>query len=283
MQYPQPPPLPTFAPTVATNGTTTSAFFDGTSDAAPLSGVTALIAWDNNVAETSIRIAVPKPGELTALSESVLSSVSYDGRSATGAATNPKLSQQADALAQAFLASPASVPYAFAPAGACRRPANPPSCKAATEAFVDSGVNGAVRRFAGQDATTHVAAKPEIVVYPKPADADRYRNYYGDLATCLADLYKSGLPAGSTVDVQRVPKRGTGSLPEELGGEDRRLRLDAQGCRRHPTGQDGHRGDHGAKPCRGSRRAARFTRHDADIKTELDRLERDLASVLSQK
>ena len=59
----------------------------GRATAAPLSGVTALIAWDHYVAETSIRIAVPKPGELTALSQSVLGSASYDGRSATGAAT----------------------------------------------------------------------------------------------------------------------------------------------------------------------------------------------------
>ena len=214
MQYPQPPPLPTFAPTLTRDGTTTSAFFDGTSDAAPLSGVTALVAWDEFVAETSIRIAVPKPGELAALSERVLGSVAYNGRAATGAATDPKLTQQADALAQAFLASPASAPYAFAPAPRAGIPANPPSCKANTDAFVYSGVNGAIRGFAGQDATTHVTARPEIIVYPKPADADRYRNYYRDLGQCLGDLYKSGLPAGSTVDVQRHPRRGTGSVPK---------------------------------------------------------------------
>ena len=88
-----------------------------------------------------------------------------------------------------------------------------------TDAYVDSGVNAAVRAFAGQDAATRIAARPEIFVYPKPADADRFRNYYRDLSTCLSDLYKSGLPAGSTVDVQRVPKRGTGALGKGSGAQ----------------------------------------------------------------
>ena len=207
-QYPTPPPLPTFAPTVERAGTTTTGSFEGTSAAAPLSGVAAVITWSNYVAEAAIRIAVPKPGELAALSQSVLRSASYTARAATGAATDPKLSQQADAVATAFLANPTSAPYAFAPAGRAGVPTNPPSCEPMTDAYVDSGVNAAARTFAGQDAATHIAARPEIIVYPKPADADRFRNYYRDLSTCLSDLYKSGLAAGSTVDVQRIPKRG---------------------------------------------------------------------------
>jgi hypothetical protein len=282
-QYPQPPPSPTFAPTVTRDSTTSSAFFDGTSDGAPLSGVTALIAWDHFVAETSVRIAVPKPGELTALSQSVLGSISYDGRSATGAGTRPKESLQADALAQALLASPASASYAFAPAGRGSVPTNPPGCQALTDAFVDSGVNGAVRGFVGQDATTHVAAKPEIVVYPKPADADRYRNYYSDLAACLGDLSKTGLPTGSTVKVQRVPKRGTGSVPKNSAAKTVAYVSTLAG----PDGA----------PLRKTavivitvrNRAAslvvQLTAPDAtaDITAALHRLENDLGSVLSQK
>ena len=106
------------------------------------------------------------------------------------------------------------MPYAFAPAARTGFPTEPLSCQSKTDAYVDSGVNAATHGFTGQDAATHVVAKPEIVVYPKPADAERLRTYYRDLATCLPDLYKSGLPAGSTVDVERIPKRGTGSLPK---------------------------------------------------------------------
>ncbi len=283
VQYPQPPPLPTFAPTLAKNGTTSSAIFEGTTDATPLSGVTALIIWNHFVAETAIRIAVPKPGELAALSQSVLDSASYDGRSATGGAADPKLAQQADSLAQAFLASPASAPYAFAPAARAGVPANPPSCKAATDAYVYSGVNGAVRGFAGQDATTHVAAKPEIIVYPKQADTDRYRNYYSDLATCLPDLHESGLPAGSTVEVRRVPKRGTGSLPENSAAKTVAYVSTLKG----PDGAQ--LGKTAVEVITVRNRAASLVAQLAspdtavDISAELDRLERDLGAVLSQQ
>ena len=282
MQYPQPPPLPTFAPTVARDGASSSAFFDGTSDGAPLSGVTALVAWDEFVAETSIRIAVPKPGELDALSQSVLGSVSYAGRAATGAATNPKLSQQADTVAQALLASPASAPYAFAPTRAAGLPANPPSCTAATDAFVDSGVNGAVRGFAGEDAA-HVAVKPEIIVYPKPADADRYRNSYNDLGTCLSDRFKSALPAGSTVAVQRVPKRGTGSVSKNSAAKTVAYISTLKG----PDGTQ--LGKTAVAVVTARNRAAALVAQlissdpAADITATLDGLETDLGSVLSQK
>ena len=169
MQYPQAPPFPTFAPTVGRSGATSSTTFEGTTDAAPLAGSTALIAWEHYVAQTSIRIAVPKPGELAALSQSVWDAASYDARSATGAATDPKLAQQADALSQAFLASPAAAPYAFAPAPRTGFPANPPSCQAMTDAYTYSGVNGAVRSFIGRDATTGITARPEIIVFPTQA------------------------------------------------------------------------------------------------------------------
>ena len=219
MQYPQAPPMPTFAPTVEHSGSTSTATFEGTTDAAPLAGSTALIAWDHYVAETSIRIAVAKPGELAALSQSVLDAASYDARSATGAATDPKLAQEADALAQAFLASPASVPYAFAPLPGTGAPADLPACQAMTDAYVYSGVNGAVRSFSGRDAATGVSARPEIIVFPKQAGADRYLAYTGDLAKCLTALYEAGLPAGSTVAVQRSPKRGTTALPKGSGAK----------------------------------------------------------------
>ena len=284
VQYPQAPPLPTFVPTVAKDGTTSSAFFDGTSDAAPLSGVTALIAWDNFVAETSIRIAVPKPGELTTLAQSVLGSASYDGRAATGAATDPKLSQQADALAQAFLASPASAPYAFAPATRAGVPANPPSCKTATDGFVDSGVNGVVRGFAGQNATTRIVVKPEIIVYPTQADADRYRKYSGDLATCLGDLSKSGLPAGSSVVVERQPKRGTGSLPKNSAAKTVAYVSTLKG----PDGaQLGKTAAVAVVTVRNRAAAlvAQLVSPDTtlDIKNEVGGLESNLGAVLSQK
>jgi hypothetical protein len=283
VQYPQPPPLPTFAPTVARDGMTASAIFEGTTDATPLSGVTALTTWEHFVAETAIRVAVPKPGELVALSQSVLDAAAYDGRAATGAAADPKLVLQADSLAQTFLASPASAPYAFAPTARAGVPANPPSCTAATDAYVYSGVNGAVRGFAGQDATTHIAAKPEIIVYPKQADADRYRKYSSDLATCLGDRSKSALPPGSTVEVERVPKRGTGSVSQNSAAK-----TVAYVCTL--KGPDGAQlGQTAVAVITVRNRAAALLAQVAssdtsvDITTELDGLERDLGAVLSQK
>jgi len=283
VQYPQPPPLPTFAPSVERAGTTTSGSFEGTSEAAPLSGVAAVIVWDHYVAETAIRIAVPKPGELTALSQSVLGSAAYTARAATGAATDPKLVQQADALSAAFLTNPTSVPYAFVPAARTGFPADPSSCQSKTDAYVDSGVNAATRGFTGQDAATRVVAKPEIVVYPKPADAERLRNYYRDLATCVTDLYKSGLPAGSTVDVQRVPKRSTGSLPKHAGAKTVAYVATLKG----PDGAQLGKTAIGVVTARN--RAATMVAQlvsadpNADITTALRGLQTDLGSVLSQK
>ena len=236
VQYPQPPPLPTFAATVERAGTTTTGSFEGTSAAAPLSGVAAVITWSNYVAEAAIRIAVPKPGELAALSQSVLSSASYTARAATGAAANPKLSQEADAVGGRVPREPASAPYAFAPAGRAGVPTNPPSCEPMTDAYVDSGVNAAVRTFAGQDAATRVAARPEIIVYPKPADADRFRN---SLPRSL-DLSVRPLQerAPCRIDRRRParPEARERCAREGLGRADRRVHLDAQGRRRHPTG-----------------------------------------------
>jgi hypothetical protein len=282
MQYPQAPPLPTFVPTVARDGTTSSAFFDERGDT-PLSGVTVLIPWDHFVAQTSIRIAVPKPGELTTLSQSLLGSVAYNGRSATGAATNPKLSQQADALAQAFLASAPSAPYGFAPATRAGVPANPPSCKAATDGFVDSGVNGVVRGFVGQNATTHIVVKPEIIVYPTQADAARYRNYSSDLVSCLRDRYKNGLPAGSTVEVERLPKRGTGSLSKNSAAKSVAYVSTLKG----PDGAQLGKTAVAVVTVRNRAAAlvAQLVSPDTtlDIKNELGGLESNVGAVLSQK
>ncbi len=166
--------------------------------------------------------------------------------------------------------------------GAPAFPTNPPGCKAVTDAFVDSGVNGAVRGFVGQDATARVAAKPEIVVYPKPADADRYRSYYSDLAACLGDLSKTGLPAGSTVKVQRVPKRGTGSVPKNPAAKTVAYVSTLEG----PDGAS--LGKTAVAVITVRNRAAsvvvQLTSPDtaADITAALHALENDLGSVLSQ-
>jgi hypothetical protein len=207
----------------------------------------------------------------------------YAARSATGAATDPKLAQEADALVPAFLANPASVPYAFAPAARTAFPADPPSCQTKTDAYVDSGVGAAVRGFVGQDTATHVTARPEIIVYPKQADADRFRNYYRDLATCLPDLYKSGLPAGSTVDVQRVPKRGTGSVPKNAAAKTVAYISTLKG----PDGAQLGKTAIGVVTVRN--RAATVVAQlvsadaNADITTALRGLQSGLGAVLSQK
>ena len=152
-----------------------------------------------------------------------------------------------------------------------------------TDAYVDSGVNGAVRGFAGQDATTHIRAKPEIIVYPKQADADRYRTYSTALTTCLGDRSKSGLPPGSTVEVERVPKRGTGS-----GSQNSAAKTVAYVCTL--KGPDGAQlGQTAVAVITVRNRAASLLAQVAssgpsvDITTELDGLVRDLGAVLSQK
>ena len=282
-QYPQLPPLPTFAQAVERAGTTTTGSFEGTSPAAPLSGVAAVITWSNYVAEAAIRIAVPKPGELAALSQSVLSSASYAGRAATGAAADPKLSQEADTLAAAFLANPTSAPYAFAPVGRTGVPTNPAGCEPLTDAYVDSGVNAAVRAFAGQDAATRITARPELFVYPKPADADRFRNHYRDLSTCLTVLYKSGLPDGSTVDVQRVPKRGTSALGKGSGAQTVAYISTLKGADGTQLGKTAIAAVTARN--RAASLVAQLVSPDpgADIKTAMVGLQRDLGSTLSQK
>lgn len=284
VQYPQLPPFPTFAPEASRDGGTVFTTFEGTSAAAPLVGSTALTTWDNFVAEASIRIAAAKPGELEALSQSIFASIEYDGRSATGAATSPKLAQQADALAQDFLARVASsTAFGFQPSTRSGLPANPASCAAATDAYVYSGVHGAVRGFAGQDATTHITAKPEIIVFPKPADADRYLKSYSHLVACFTDLYKGGLSPGSTVAVEREPLRGTGSLSKKSGAKTVAYLSTLEG-------PDGVQLGKSAVAVITARNRAAFliaqvasSDTTVDIKGQLDQLERDLGAVLSEQ
>jgi hypothetical protein len=283
-QYPQLPPAPTFAADSSRDGSTLVTTFEGTSPTAPLAGSTALTAWGDVVAETSVRIAVAQPGELDSLSKSVFRSVDYNGRSATFAASNPKLAQLADALAQDFLTRVATnSAFAFQPSARSGPPANPSSCVAATDAYVYSGVHGAVRGFAGQDATAHVAAKPEIIVFAKPADADRYLKSHSNLAACFSDLYKGGLPPGSTVSVQRVPKRGVGSSPKTA---------DAKTVAYVSTlaGPDGAQlGKIAVVVMTAGSRAAFLLGQVAssdtsfDVRAQLDQLEGDLGAVLSRK
>jgi hypothetical protein len=284
VQYPQLPPVPTFAADSSRDGSTVVTRFEGTNPTAPLAGATALTAWDEFVAETSVRIAVAKPGELDSLSQSIFTSVDYNGRSANFAASNPKLAQLADSLAQDFLTRAATnSAFAFQPSARSGLPVNPASCGAATDAYVYSGVHGAVRGFAGQDATAHVAAKPEIIVFANPSDADRYLKSYSNLATCFGDLYKGGLPPGSTVSVQRVPKRGTDTSPKTA---------DAKTVAYVSTlkGPDGAQlGKVAVVVMTAGSRAAFLVGQVAspdttfDVRAELDQLEGDLGTVLSRK
>ena len=121
-------------------------------------------------------------------------------------------------------------------------PANPPSCQAMTDAFVYSGVNGAVRRFAGQDATTHVAAQARDHRVPEAGGSRP-----------LPELLRQSRDLPDRPLQERTPGRLDRRRPtrpeawhrfgaEELGGEDRGLHLDAQGCRR--------RADSGRPPSR---------------------------------
>ena len=104
-----------------------------------------------------------------------------------------------------------------------------------------------------------------------------------DLATCLGDLYKSGLPAGSTVEVERVPKRGTGSVPKNSAAKTVAYISTLEG----PDGAQ--LGQTAVAVITVRNRAAALVAQLAspdttlDIGTELDRLERDLGAVLSQK
>jgi len=284
VQYPQLPPFPTFVHESSREAGTVFATFAGTSAAAPLEGSTALVVWDHFVAEATIRIAVPRPGELDALSRSIFASIEYDGRSATGAATNPKFAQQADALAKDFLARVASsTAFGLQPSTRSGVASNPPSCAAATDAYVHSGVHGAVRGFAGQDPTTHIAAKPEIIVFPTAADADRYLKSYGDLSSCFTDLNQAGLPPGSTVKVEREPLRGTGSLSKTSSAKIVSYLSTLEG----PNGAQ--LGKNVVAVITTQNRAAflfaQLISSDAtvDIGTQLDQLARDLGAVLSQK
>jgi hypothetical protein len=284
VQYPALPPVPTFAPASSSDGGTVFATFEGTNPTALLAGSTALTTWDAFVAETSVRIAVPKPGELDSLSQSIFTSVGYNARSTTFAASNPKLAQQADALAQDFLArATTNSGFAFQPSPRSGLPANPSSCGAATAGYVYSGVHGAVRGFAGQDATTHVAAKPELIVFANATDADRYLKSYSNLATCYSDLYKGGLPPGSRVSVQRVPKRGTDTSPKTA---------DAKTVAYVSTlaGPDGAQiGKTAVVVMTAGSRAAFLLGQIAssdttvDVRAQLDQLEGDLGAVLSRK
>ena len=140
-----------------------------------------------------------------------------------------------------------------------------------------------MRTFAGQDAATHVAARPEIIVYPNKADADRFRNHYRDLSTCLSDLYKTGLAAGSTVDVQRIPKRGEGVLAKRSGAQTVAYISTLKGA-------DGTQlGKTAIAVVTVRNRAATVLAQlvspdpSADIKTAVVGLQRDLASALAQK
>ena len=267
VQYPQLPPIPTFAAdTVARAGSTVVTTFEGTSRRrAALAGSTALITWDNYVAEASVRIAVAQPGELDSLSQSVFTSVDYNGRSgdvrreqpeARAAGRRPR-ARTSSRAPRRTARSRSSRPHAPGLPRA-RRAAEPPR-----HAYVYSGVHGAVRGFAGQDATAHVAAKPEIIVFARPADADRYLKSHSNLATCFSDLYKRWPTSRfESRRCQRVPKRGTDSSPKTADAEDRRLRIDVGRARRRAARQGRRRRDDGREPRRLPVGPGRFVRPD---------------------
>ena len=284
MQYPSPPPLPTFAATVERAGTTTTGSFEGTSAAAPLSGVAAVITWSNYVAEAAIRIAVPKPGELAALSQSVLSSASYTARAATGAATNPKLVPGGRRGRGGVPREPVERALRVRARRPCRCPDEPAELRAD-----DRGL----RRLRRERRRAHVCRPGHHDARRRPA-RDRRVSEAGRRRP-LPEL----LPRSLDLSVRPLQERARGRIdrrrpahPEARGGAPAKR----SGARR--PSRTSRRSREPTAP-NWARRRSRWSRCEtvprpclaqlvspdpnADIKTALAGLQRDLGSALAQK
>jgi hypothetical protein len=280
VQYPQLPPLPTVGPVEKQEDD--AYVFAGTSSASPqVAGTMALIRSGSEVAQITFRTANQTPDQVAPLRDDILSDAWYRFGSATGAGASDALGQRADELAQSLAALDWYAEYALQPRERSGVPDNPASCAAATDAYTFAGFNGAIRGFAGQNPTTNVALSDEIVVFPKTKDAELFLLGHDDLDTCFADLYQRNLPPGSTVEVERTPKRGTGSLPKGA----RRIAYSSTlvGPDLTPIGQI----DVAAITARN--RAALLVAQLAsadptiDVSKELDKLEGDVAAILASK
>ena len=235
MQYPSPPPLPTFAATVERAGTTTTGSFEGTSAAAPLSGVAAVITWGNYVAEAAIRIAVPKPGELAALSQSVLSAASYTARPATGAATDPKLAQEADAVGGGVPREPVERALRVRARRPCRCPDEPAELRADDRRLrrLRRERRGAHVRRPGRDHASPPGPRSSCTrSRPTPTASGTTTATSRPAVRPLQErARRPGRPSTSSASRSAGPVRAA----KGSAREDRRVHLDAQGSRRHPT------------------------------------------------
>ncbi|MEX1009112.1 MAG: hypothetical protein WD271_14900 [Acidimicrobiia bacterium] len=222
VQYAQLPPPPTFASAVSNDDGVWATTFESTSAAAPLAGAAALLTWDNLVAEATARVANAKPGELEELERQAWASLRYRLLAWKFEASNPKLAKDADEGAKRFIEwAPTANPFVFQPSPRSVVPANPAACRAATDAFLSSGTNGVIRGFRAQDPATRTTVGAEIIVFPTKGTAGHWFGDYSNLGTCLHDLYLASLPAGSSVDVERVPKRGSATIgAKKLGVRD---------------------------------------------------------------
>jgi hypothetical protein len=210
VQYPQTPPLPTLGPLVERTDDRFKGAFTGTTMSDPqASGAVALLRDGNHLIHLAFRTANQPPEQVVPLRDSLQSSAWYALAAATGAGADPELQADADQKAERLKALEAWARFAMQATTRTTFPANPPSCDAATDAYVFSGVESALREFAGQDPAARVGVRTQLSVFPTAEDATRYLVYGNDLTNCFRDLYAQNLPAGSKVAVERIPKKGT--------------------------------------------------------------------------
>jgi hypothetical protein len=209
VQYPQAPPLPTLGPRVERTADRFNGVFTGTTmSSPPASGAVALLRDGNHLIHLAFRTANQLPEQVVPLRDSLQSSAWYALAAATGAGADPELQADADRKAERLKTLEAWARFAMQATTRTTFPDNPPSCDAATDAYVFSGVESALREFAGQEPAASVGVRTQLSVFPTAQDASRYLAYGRDLSDCFPDLYADNLPAGAKVAVERVPKKG---------------------------------------------------------------------------
>jgi hypothetical protein len=280
VQYPQTPPLPTLGPDVERTDDRLNGFFTGTTMSSPqASGAAALLRDGNHVIHLAFRTANQPPEQVVPSRDSLLPSAWYALAAATGPGADPELQADADGKAAALQATEWYARFAMQPSTRTTFPTNvPSSCDAATDAYVFSGVESALREFAGQDPAARVGVRAQLSVFPTAKDASQYLAYGNDLSDCFEDLYRDGLPAGSKVDVERTPKKGTAK-----DGKARTVRYVSTF-----TGPDGAvLGEVGIELSSRIQDAVHLFVQRAsadpafDVEAELDKMEADLEKVLA--
>ncbi len=277
-QYPQVPPLPTLGPTVEKND---YAAFAGTTMSSPqASGAAALIRSGKRVARVAFRTANQTPDQVVPLRDSLFPSAWYFLGAAMGAGTDPDLQARVDRYAAAIQTLQWYQQFAMQATQRGAFPDNPASCHAATDAYVFSGFESALRELTGQDPATRVGVRTQISVYPRARDAARYLAFANDLSSCFEDLYSRNLSPGSKVEVERIPKKGTAKDGEARGVQYLSTLTGADGATIGEVGVD--------FLAVADRAAFLFVQRASgdpafDVATELDKMEADLAKVLAGK